>query len=174
MLTRISMTYFIAPDQFLQVLDRARQILFLIVPSIGVGCLFQTPLIGLQAAMPVKDMPVATATLGLLRQLGGTVGISAGGAIYINFLRRRLRDIQGYDSSSIPNSELINRVQMLKLIQPDGLKDQVIDAYATSISSIWSVSRWIHTISSLTTSTSQAYLHSPRCIGSSGRYVPPD
>lgn len=55
--------------------------LYLLVAALGVGCLFQTPLIGLQAAMPLKDMATSTSTFGFIRTLGGTVGISVGQAI---------------------------------------------------------------------------------------------
>lgn len=63
-----------------------KQILYLLVAAIGTGCLFQTPMIGkgavvrvevtsnpvdvslgVQAAMPVKDMATATATMGMIR-----------------------------------------------------------------------------------------------------------
>lgn len=136
---------------------RVKEVLFLLVAAVGCGCLFQTPLIGtrklnystplanlpylpgLQAAMPAKDMATATATLGLLRTIGGTVGISAGGAIYISFLRRRLDKISGYDAASIPNGALINNVGSLTQIQPQNVQDEVIAAYAKSISSIWLV-----------------------------------
>ncbi|KIO29863.1 hypothetical protein M407DRAFT_160822 [Tulasnella calospora MUT 4182] len=115
----------------------AKQILFLMVAAMGTGCLFQTPLMGMQAAMPQKDMATATSTFGLMRQIGGTVGISASGSVYVSFLRRRLDDIQGYDASQIANSELINGVRSLKNIQPDSVRVQVVAAYAKSISSIW-------------------------------------
>ena len=41
----------------------------------------QTPLIALQAAMPLKDMATSTAAFVLIRTIGGTVGISVGQAI---------------------------------------------------------------------------------------------
>ena len=59
----------------------AEKVLYLLVSALGVGCLFQTPLIGLQAAMPLKDMATSTSTFGFIRTLGGTVGISVGQAI---------------------------------------------------------------------------------------------
>ena len=64
-------------DMFLS----AEKVLYLLVSALGVGCLFQTPLIGLQAAMPLKDMATSTSTFGFIRTLGGTVGISVGQAI---------------------------------------------------------------------------------------------
>ncbi|KIO29864.1 hypothetical protein M407DRAFT_20934 [Tulasnella calospora MUT 4182] len=115
----------------------AKQVVYLIVAAIGTGCLFQTPLMGIQAAMPQKDMATVTSTFGLLRQIGGTIGISASGSVYVSFLRRRLDDIQGFDASRIPNGQLINGVGSLHNIQPDSVRDQVIGAYATSLSSIW-------------------------------------
>lgn len=48
----------------------------------GVGGLFYPPILAMQAAMPIKDMATSTATVGLLRQLGSTVGVSVGQAIW--------------------------------------------------------------------------------------------
>lgn len=47
--------------------SRAKEVIYQLVAAAGVGCLFQTPMIALQAAMPLKDMAVATGTLGLMR-----------------------------------------------------------------------------------------------------------
>ncbi|KAG8972349.1 hypothetical protein FRB90_010246 [Tulasnella sp. 427] len=90
----------------------------------------------MQAAMPQKDMATATSTFGLMRQLGGTTGISACGAVYFNFLRRRLNNIPGFDARDIPNGALLNNVGNLKNIQPESLRVEVIGAYAKSVSSI--------------------------------------
>lgn len=40
--------------------------------------------------------PFCRSTYGLLRQIGGTLGISIGGAIYASGLRARLPNIEGY------------------------------------------------------------------------------
>lgn len=45
----------------------AKQEIFLLITGIGVGCLFQPPMLGLQAAMPKKDMATATAVFVLIR-----------------------------------------------------------------------------------------------------------
>lgn len=60
----------------------ALQVIYPLIAGLGVGGLFYPPLTLMQAAMPVKDMATTTATLGLLRQLGATVGISIGQAIW--------------------------------------------------------------------------------------------
>ena len=61
---------------------RALKLVFPLIAGIGYGGLFNPPLIGLQAAMPFRDMATSTATFGLIRQLGSTVGLSVGQAIW--------------------------------------------------------------------------------------------
>lgn len=108
------------------------------VPALGVGSLFQTPLIALQAAMPISDMATSTAALGLIRTISGTIGISAGNAIYTSELRKRLPLIPGYsfDSSSVDGT---NNVRGLVDIQPASLRQEVLHAYSESVSMIWIV-----------------------------------
>lgn len=48
--------------------------------------------------MPSKDMAIATGAFGFMRQVGGTIGISVGDAVYTSELRKRLREINGIDS----------------------------------------------------------------------------
>lgn len=47
--------------------SQARQEIFILIAGIGIGCLFQPPMIALQAAMPLKDMATVTAAFGLVR-----------------------------------------------------------------------------------------------------------
>jgi hypothetical protein len=89
----------------------------------------------MQAAMPSKDMATSTATVGLLRQLGSTIGVSIGQAIWSSVsysgslgdpltsciyntqeLRSRLTGVQGLtiDTSS---AGLADSVRQLKNIQ---------------------------------------------------------
>lgn len=75
-------TPLVIPKFGLTVFIRALQIIYPIIAGLGTGGLFYPPLIYLQAAMPAKDMATTTATLGLLRQLGSTVGIAVGQAIW--------------------------------------------------------------------------------------------
>ncbi|KDQ16129.1 hypothetical protein BOTBODRAFT_31195 [Botryobasidium botryosum FD-172 SS1] len=109
---------------------------FLIISGVGVGCLFQTPLIGLQAAMPIQDMPMTTTTFGLLRTLGGTIGISVGQAIYTSFLKRRLVNISGF---TVSQSQLTNDVRGLSQIPDPVVRQQVLHAFTKSLSDIWIV-----------------------------------
>lgn len=45
----------------------AQQEIWLFIAGIGIGCLFQPPIIALQAAMPLKDMATTTAVFVLIR-----------------------------------------------------------------------------------------------------------
>ncbi|TDL18787.1 MFS general substrate transporter [Rickenella mellea] len=114
---------------------RAQQEIIILIPALGIGCLFLAPMIALQAAMPLKDIPTATATFGLVRTLGGTVGISIGDTIISSQLRRRLPKIQGYQASDT----LTNNISGLSRIQPIELRNQVLHAYSKSIATIWYV-----------------------------------
>ncbi|KDQ16128.1 hypothetical protein BOTBODRAFT_107517 [Botryobasidium botryosum FD-172 SS1] len=109
---------------------------FLLIAGVGVGCLFQTPLIGLQAAMPIQDMPLTTTTFGLLRTLGGTIGISIGQAIYTSFIKRRIAKINGF---TISQSQLTGDVHGLSQISDPVIRQQVLHAFTKSISDIWYV-----------------------------------
>lgn len=64
------------------------QVITPLVAGFGVGGLFFPPLILMQAAMPIKDMATTTATTGLIRQLGSTVGVSVGQTIWSSVSHR--------------------------------------------------------------------------------------
>ncbi|KAJ7109509.1 major facilitator superfamily domain-containing protein [Mycena epipterygia] len=127
----------------------AREAVFPLVAAIGVGCLckegpwsvlMHTPLIGLQAAMPIKDMATSTATYGFIRTLGGTVAIAMGQAIISSTLRKRIARLPNL-SQSIDTSaaSLSQNVIKLKDIANPVQRHELIHAYARSISMIWLV-----------------------------------
>ncbi|KZT25859.1 MFS general substrate transporter [Neolentinus lepideus HHB14362 ss-1] len=114
----------------------ALQEIYILIAALGVGPLFQVPLLVLQAAMPVKDMAMSTATFNLLRTIGGTIGISIGDAIYATDLQRRLRSISGYHPSERKASSITSSSNVLQPIQ---LRNEVFAAYTRSLSLIWVV-----------------------------------
>jgi MFS family permease len=116
----------------------AEKALYPLLAAIGVGCLFQTPLIALQAAMPIKDMATSTATFGFLRTMGGTVGISIGQAIFSSVLQNKIKNIAGFTLNTSPGA-LSENVRHLKNIPDETVRNAVMHAYARSISTIWLV-----------------------------------
>ncbi|KAF9052921.1 MFS general substrate transporter [Panaeolus papilionaceus] len=112
---------------------------FTIIAAIGLGSLFQTPLIGLQAAMPIKDMATSTATFGFIRTIGATIGISIGQAIYAGTLSKKLKNMPGIPDIDPTPAGLTRSVPRLKFIPDPVIRTDIIDAYAKSISTVWMV-----------------------------------
>lgn len=116
----------------------AKQLLYLFVAALGIGSLFQTPYISMASAVPLQDVATATSTIGLVRSLGGCVGISVSGTIYASEVRRRLSSMQGFDFSA--ESTMIGDVRGLTKLEPPELREQVLKAYARAINFPWIVS----------------------------------
>jgi hypothetical protein len=102
----------------------AKSVIFQIITGVGIGGLFQAPLIGLQAAMPTRDMAVATGSMVLFRLLGSATGIAIGGTILNNQLAQRLGGIPGYTPTNIEGN-----VQELQDLSPS-IQSSVLTAYA--------------------------------------------
>ncbi|PPQ98149.1 hypothetical protein CVT26_003193 [Gymnopilus dilepis] len=117
----------------------ALKVVYPLIAAVGLGCLFQTPLIGLQAAMPIKDMATSTATFGFIRTLGATVGISIGQAIYSSTLRKKVSHIPNLGNINTSPAALSQSVRQLKDIPDPTIRAALIGAYAKSISEIWLV-----------------------------------
>ncbi|TCD70578.1 hypothetical protein EIP91_002608 [Steccherinum ochraceum] len=114
----------------------AEKVLYLFVAAIGIGCGFQTPLIGLQASMPLKDMATTTATFGFIRSLGGTISISLGQVILSGFLRNSIKKIPNLDIDTSPAAlnEIVRQVQDI----PDlATRVALTHAYTSAIAKIW-------------------------------------
>jgi hypothetical protein len=105
--------------------NTAKSVIYLLITGVGIGGLFQTPLIALQAAMPSRDMATATGSLVLFRLLGSATGVAIGGTILNNQLANRLSDIKDYQPSNLEGN-----VQNLVLLDPPELRDRVLSAYA--------------------------------------------
>jgi len=118
-----------------------KQVFLLLIPALGTGILFPVPLIALQSAMPPSSIAAATATFGLLRTMGGAVGITAAGSIYASQLRPQLARVSGFDSSAIIGgsaaSALAYPVTELRNIQPPEVRMQVQQAYSLALRYIW-------------------------------------
>ncbi|KAF8136614.1 MFS general substrate transporter [Boletus edulis] len=104
----------------------------------ALGTWLPTPLIALQAAMPVKDMATSTGAFVFLRTLGGTIGITIGEAIISNTLQQRLRGIAGLTFDTSPAS-INDSVRQIASIPDATLRSEVMHAYARSVSTIWLV-----------------------------------
>ncbi|KAI6028637.1 major facilitator superfamily domain-containing protein [Pisolithus orientalis] len=136
--------------------NNAEKELYPLVTAAGLGCLFQTPLIGLQAAMPLKDMATSTGAFVFLRILGGTVGITIGETIISSVLPRKLNGIQGL-SIGTSVADINDSVRQIASISDPTLRAEVMHAYARSISTIWLVNTPVSAFGFLTVLCIKAY-----------------
>ncbi len=67
----------------------ARMVLFQVVISLGVGPLFQAPLLALQANLKQEDIATGTATLGFLRMLAAGISVVVGQVIYQSDIQKK-------------------------------------------------------------------------------------
>jgi MFS family permease len=64
-------------------------ILYQIVAGIGIGPLFQAPLIALQSLIPPRDIGAGTATFQFTRNLGTSISVVIGGVVFQNTIQNR-------------------------------------------------------------------------------------
>ncbi|KAG9318904.1 MFS amino acid permease [Chiua virens] len=124
------------------------QEVFPLIAALGTGCLFQAPLIALQAAMPIKDMATASSGFMFVRTVGGAVGISLGEAIIGNVLPKKLADIPNFASLGLgtTTAELNDSIRLVHLIPDATLRDAVLHAWSQAIGTMWimcTLSRWV-------------------------------
>lgn len=107
------------------------------VMGIGVGCLFQTPVIAAQAAMPGAERASTIAALMFVRQIATTMGISIAGTILNSDWKRRAAQIPGLPSNAA--HQVLGHVHFLHQLQPQELSNEAILAYSKSVRLIWIV-----------------------------------
>lgn len=112
-----------------------------VVAAMGIGAVFQAPLIAYQAAVDTADMAKATALFGFVRSLSTSISIVVGGVVfqnafgeYSNELSAMLGDgslAQDFSAANATSSVLV--VQTLSLAQQHIVKD----AYVASLREMW-------------------------------------
>ncbi|TIB95842.1 MFS general substrate transporter [Wallemia mellicola] len=116
--------------------NRAKQVLYLLVTAFGVGGLFQTPLLALQAAVPLADMGLSTGAYVFVRSMAGTVAISVGGTIMSNLTKKKLANIPDAGAMASSSTEDLTGI---KDIEPVELKLEIQQAYSEAIATIFIV-----------------------------------
>ncbi|KAK8864562.1 hypothetical protein IAR55_001812 [Kwoniella newhampshirensis] len=117
-------------------LDRGIQVGLLILAGIGTGVVIQVPMLILQAALPLKDMAAVTSAWTLTRSLGGSIGLTIFTAVLNTQLRAKFSRIQGYGTAFTVPRDTNGYARLHRL--PDGpMKDQVLNAFASSLGLCW-------------------------------------
>ncbi|KLT45103.1 MFS general substrate transporter [Cutaneotrichosporon oleaginosum] len=108
-----------------------------IVPAVGLGLSLQSPMLILQAAMPLKDMAAVTSAWVLTRSIGGSVGVSVYTAVLNSDMRSQFAKVQDRwgGGARVPTSaagyEIIHAL-------PDGpMKEDILRAFADSFKPCW-------------------------------------
>ncbi|KAF2662752.1 hypothetical protein K491DRAFT_616380 [Lophiostoma macrostomum CBS 122681] len=119
----------------------AKIIIYQIIAGIGVGPLFQSPLIALQSLVPKRDIATATATFGFVRNLGSAISIVVGSVIFQNEMISKKGMLQAalgpqiaasFGGSAGANVGVINTL-------PDNQKVVARQAFSESLDTMWIV-----------------------------------
>lgn len=114
----------------------AEQEVYPLIAGIGLGCLFQAPMIAITAAMPPSEMATSTAALSLVRSASGTAGITIAGSIFNSGVRTHTKGIQGFNGG---NHASTADLRGLIHLQPPELAQQVVHAYGSALQVVWIV-----------------------------------
>jgi hypothetical protein len=111
------------------------------VAAMGIGAVFQAPLIAYQATVDAADMAVATALFGFIRSLSTSISVVIGGVVFQNTMSEHndmlsavLANVSlGQDFSAANATSSVLLVQTLSLAQQGSVKD----AYVVSLRAMW-------------------------------------
>lgn len=107
-----------------------------IVAGVGVGLSLATPILILQAAMPLKEMAAATSAWQLTRALGGSIGLAVFTAILNSDMRSRFEQIPGYGTEfNVPTSAAGYRA--LADLPEGETKTAVLGAFSDALGLCW-------------------------------------
>jgi hypothetical protein len=112
-----------------------------VVAAVGIGAVFQAPLIAYQAAVDSSDMAIATALFGFVRSLSTSISVVVGGVLFQNTIRNygdKLSAVLGnaslaedFSAANATSSVLI--VHTLSSLQQSAVKE----AYVAGLREMW-------------------------------------
>jgi MFS family permease len=117
---------------------------FQILAGIGSGVLYEPPLLALQAFVPQDNIATASSSLGFVRSLASAMSVVIGGVIFQNSMDIRV-DALKTPPASLPsnitdllsNGQAAANIVAVNLIQDEGQKMLIKEAYAWSLRNIW-------------------------------------
>ncbi|ATY67439.1 MFS multidrug [Cordyceps militaris] len=118
----------------------AQWIFLQIVSGLGLGLLFPSLSLAVQASVPESTVSTAATLVLFFRSTGQALGVAVGGAILENQLRMRWENIPGHashGSGSKPGDVMALASLLKQLPRDDGFAVQARDALAASFQVIW-------------------------------------
>lgn len=107
--------------------DLAKIIIFQVIAGLGVGPLFQAPLIALQSRVSPRDIATATGTFGFTRNIGTAISVVVGGVIFQNEIQKGGQSSSGSGLASI---DIIGGL-------PPAQRGMVRSVFASALSKMW-------------------------------------
>lgn len=104
-----------------------------VIYGLGIGSGFQTSNLAPQKVLPRADVPLGTALMFFMQQLGGSIFLSVGQNIFTGQLVHRLSIIAGLDTKNIINTG----ATALRSIVPARELGAVIDAYSYALTRVF-------------------------------------
>jgi MFS family permease len=122
----------------------AEIIIFQLITGIGVGLLFQAPMIALQALVSQDDTATATATFSFVRSLATSLGVVFGGVIFQNSMDMHVPPLSSPPVNLPSNvTDLLTKggaaanVMLSNTIVDTVQRDAVRGAYSWSMRNMW-------------------------------------
>ena len=113
-----------------------------VVTALGVGAVFQAPLVAYQAMVEDSDMAVATALFGFIRSIATSMSVVIGGVVFQNKMKEH-QDLLGASlgtslAQKFSASHAASNALLVRLLSSE---QQVIvkDAYVSSLNNMWKV-----------------------------------
>lgn len=118
----------------------AKIIIYQLIAGLGIGPLFQAPLIALQAHINPRDIATGTATLGFVRQLATTTGVVIGQVLFQNQMAGREQELvaaAGPQLGETLAAGAAGAVTQLIAALPDAARSTVQYIVADSLQVMW-------------------------------------
>ncbi|EPS44661.1 hypothetical protein H072_1339 [Dactylellina haptotyla CBS 200.50] len=110
------------------------------IAGLGLGPMFQSPLIAIHSTINPQDIGVATGAFSFIRNLAGAIGVSLGTVIFANeFIKKipsLLPHITAETAKLISGNGATSSTGVVRNL-PDSQRIPIQDAYAASLSTMW-------------------------------------
>lgn len=119
-----------------------RIIIFQIIASLGMGPVFQAPIVAMQTKLQPKDIASGTSAFQFLRQLSAGIGVVIGQVLLSSEIRQHTHlftaaGIPGPLVSQLESGSLVTTINVLPDLHSAGQVQAVKMAYTESLSSMW-------------------------------------
>lgn len=120
----------------------SRIIIYQIIASLGMGPVFQAPIVALQTRLEPRDIASGTAAFQFLRQLSSGIGVVIGQVILTSEIRQRSNvfvtaEIPASLAKSLRTGNLVSAISVVPQLQTNKQVQTVKTAYTDSLGSMW-------------------------------------